>query len=48
MGVVNFRVMEREVSLVSDKDREWQFNQILYADDTALLVDKESKQQSSY
>jgi hypothetical protein len=27
---------------------EWQLNQILYADDTALLADKESKLQSSY
>jgi hypothetical protein len=34
--------MERAVALVSDIDREWQVNKILYADDTALVADKES------
>jgi hypothetical protein len=43
---VNSRVMERGVALVSDNDREWQLNQILYADDTALVTDEESKLQS--
>jgi hypothetical protein len=42
---VNPRVMEKGVALLSDNDREWRFNQILYADDTALLADKESKLQ---
>jgi hypothetical protein len=42
-GVVNFRVMEKGVALVSDNNREWQLNQILYVDDTALLADNESK-----
>jgi hypothetical protein len=48
-GVVremNSRVMEKGVALVSDNDREWQLNQILYAHDTALLADNESKLQS--
>jgi hypothetical protein len=42
---VNSTVIER-VALVSYKDREWQLNQILYADDTALLADEEDKLQS--
>jgi hypothetical protein len=40
------RVMEKCVSLVSDDDRAWQLN--LYADDTALVSDNESKLQSSH
>jgi hypothetical protein len=43
---VNSRVMEKGVALVSGNGREWQLNQILYADDTALLAYKESKLQS--
>jgi hypothetical protein len=43
---VNSTVMEKGVALVSDTDREWQLNQIRYADDTHLLADKESKLQS--
>jgi hypothetical protein len=45
-GVVremNSGIMERGVMLVSDKDRKWQLNQVLYVDDTALAADKKSK-----
>jgi hypothetical protein len=34
--------MERGVALVSDKNREWHLNQILYVNDTALVADKGS------
>jgi hypothetical protein len=45
MREVNSRVMETGVAFVSDNGREWQLNQILYADHTALVADKESKLQ---
>jgi hypothetical protein len=37
---VNSRVMEKGVALVSDNDRDWQLNQILYTDDTTLVADE--------
>jgi hypothetical protein len=40
------RVKERGVALVSDKCREWQLNQILYTNATALVGYMESKLQS--
>jgi hypothetical protein len=43
---VNSRLMEIRVALVSDKDREWRLNQVLYLDDTAIVADKKSKLQS--
>jgi hypothetical protein len=38
---VRFRATERRTALVSDKGSEWQFNQTLFANDTALLADEE-------
>jgi hypothetical protein len=40
---VNGRVMEQGAALMSDSGVECQVNQILYADDTSLLADKECK-----
>jgi hypothetical protein len=38
--------MERGAALMSDSGVEWQVNQILYADDAALIADKECKLQN--
>jgi hypothetical protein len=42
---INERVMEQGAALMSDSDGEWQVNQILYADDTAIVADEEFKLQ---
>ena len=38
---VNMRVLGRGLSLVSAERREWKVNQLLFADDTALVADSE-------
>jgi hypothetical protein len=43
---VNARVMELGAALMSDIGGEWQVNQRLYADDTALIADTECKLQN--
>jgi hypothetical protein len=40
---VNARVLERGEALMGDSGGEWQVNQILYADGTAVLADEECK-----
>ncbi len=40
---VNARMLSRGLSLVGDDGREWRLNQLLFADDTALMADSEEK-----
>ena len=40
---VNARMLGRGLSLVGENGREWRLNQLLFADDTALLADSEEK-----
>ena len=40
---VNARVLGRGLSLVNEDGREWSLNQLLFADDTALVADSEEK-----
>ena len=42
---VNARVLQRGVRLISDAGMEWEVNQLLFADDTALVADSEVKLQ---
>jgi hypothetical protein len=37
---VNAKVMPRRVAMMGDRFDEWQLNQILYADDTAVVADE--------
>ena len=43
-GVVNARVLDRGLKLVDGNDNEWELNQLLFADDTVVVVaDSERK-----
>jgi hypothetical protein len=39
VAVVNARVMQRRVAITGDGGDEWQLNQMLYADETAVVAD---------
>lgn len=43
MREVNARVLGRGLSMVNEHGREWNLNQLLFADDTALVADSEEK-----
>ena len=40
---VNARVLGRGLKLVYRNDNEWELNQLLFADDTAVMADSERK-----
>ncbi len=40
---VNARMLGRGLSLAGDDGREWSLNQLLFADDNALVADSEEK-----
>ena len=40
---VNFRVLEKELELLSTNGGRFEINQLLFADDTALMADSEEK-----
>jgi hypothetical protein len=42
---VILRILERGLTLVSDNERQWQLNQMLYAGDIAKAADKGNKLQ---
>ncbi len=40
---VNARLLDRSQSLLSDDGREWNMNQLLFADDTALVAHSQER-----
>jgi len=40
---VNARVLGRGLSLINADGREWNLNQLLFADDTSLVADSEKR-----
>ena len=40
---MNVRTVVRDLNLVNADDRKWKLNQLLFADDTPLVVDSEEK-----
>ena len=40
---VNARILGRSLSLVNSDNGEWKINQLLFADDTAVVADSEEK-----
>ena len=40
---VNARVLERGLKLVDGNDNEWELNQLLFVDDTAVMAHSERK-----
>ncbi len=43
MREVNARMLSRGLSLVGNDGREWRLNELLFADNTALVSDSEEK-----